>query len=315
MANTTYSAHEAVNLVYADATGSFLVLLAIAQGEGFFEKRGLEVHAVAARGATVPQVAKDVPVGFIGEPAAILQAADGSDLRIVASFSRTPLSGHLVGRPDIHSAADLRGRRIGVRVLGAGLWISTVLALEQLGLSPSRDGIALVPIGSPGEILRALEEGAIDAALLPIAQSRRLSALGYHVLLDDYPPGITAYGGGLVVTAAYLESHPDVIEKIISALIEATAFGLAEKNSAPVMEAFRTSLGVADTETARSNLGELLPKPYPSRSALESMQRVMSIHDARVRDIKIDRLMDDGLVKKLDKEGAIDQMLEVMSRD
>jgi hypothetical protein len=168
MAQSTLSALQPVNLVYADATGSFRVLLTIAQQQGLFEKHGLEIHAVAASGPIVPRVTKDVPIGLIGEPAAILQAAEGSDLRIVASFSRTRLSGHLVGRPDIQSASELRGRRFGVRVLGVGIWISTVLALEQLGLSPSRDEITLVPVGSPVEILRALEEGAIDAALLPL---------------------------------------------------------------------------------------------------------------------------------------------------
>ena len=299
------SALQPVNLVYADATGSFLILLAIAQQQKLFEKHGLVVHTVAARGATVPKVTQDAPIGFIGEPAAILQAADGNDVRIVASFSRTSLSGHLVGRPDVRSAPDLRGKRIGVRVLGAGLWISTVLALEQLGLSPTRDRIALVPVGSPGEILRALEEGAIDAALVPVAQSRRLRALGYHVLLDNYPEGITAYGGGLVVSTEYLDAHPEIVERSICALTEALAFSLAEENSEPVLGAFRTSLGITDKETALANLRELLPRPYPSRAALESMQRVMSLHDARVLDIKIDRLIDDRLVKKLDKEKAV----------
>jgi ABC-type nitrate/sulfonate/bicarbonate transport system substrate-binding protein len=315
MARPTLSALQPVNLVYADATGSFRVLLTIAQQHGLFEKHGLEIHAVAASGPIVPRVTKDVPVGLIGEPAAILQAAEGSDLRIVASFFRARLSGHLVGRPDIRSASELRGKRIGVRVLGAGIWISTVLALEQLGLSPSRDEITLVPVGSPVEILRALEEGAIDAALLPAAQSRRLKTLGYHVLLDDYPGDITAYGGGLVVAAAYLESHPELVEKVITALVEALAFCLAEKNSRSVMEAFRTSHGIADEETARANLRELKPKPYPSRLDLADMRKVMSLHDARVLNVDIDQLVDDRLIQKLDKEGTIDQLHEVMSRD
>ena len=246
MTQSTPTALQPVNLVYAEATGSFRVLLTIAQQQGLFEKHGLEIHTVATSGPIVPRVTKDVPIGLIGEPAAILQAAGGSDLRIVASFSRTRLSGHLVGGPDIQSASELRGKRIGVRVLGAGIWISTVLALEQLGLSPPRDEITLVPVGSPVEILRALEEGAIDAALLPVAQSRRLKTLGYHVLLDNYPEDITAYGGALVVAAAYLESHPELVEKVITALVESLAFCLAEKNFRSVMEAFRTSLGIAD---------------------------------------------------------------------
>ncbi|MDN5001282.1 ABC transporter substrate-binding protein [Bradyrhizobium sp. GCM10027634] len=315
MAQSILSVLRPISLVYADATGSFLVLLTIAQQQGLFEKHGLEIHAVATRGAIVPRVTRDVPVGLIGEPAAILQAAEGSDLRIVASFSRTLLSGHLVGRPDIQDASELRGKRIGVRVLGAGIWISTVLALEQLRLSPSRDEITLVPIGSPVEILRALEEGAIDAALLPAAQTRRLKKEGYHVLLDDYPGDITAYGGGLVVTAAYLKSHPELVEKLIIALVEALAFCLAEKNSLSVMEAFRTSLSIADEETVRTNLRELKPRPYPSRFDLADMRRVMSLHDARVLDVGIDQLVDDRLVQKLDREGTIGHLHEVICPD
>lgn len=126
-----------------------------------------------------------------------------------------------------------------------------------------------------------------------------MSALGYHVLLGDYPEGITAYGGALVASAAYLEARPEIVEKFVSALIEALAFGFAEQISPPVMDAFRTSLGIADRETALANLRELLPKPYPSRAALESMQRVMSLHDARVLDVKLDRLIDDRIVRRL----------------
>jgi hypothetical protein len=80
----TVAALQPVNLVYAEATGSFLVLLAIAQQQRFFEKHGVEIQATGARGATVPRLTNDIPVGFIGEPAAILQAADGNDVRIVA---------------------------------------------------------------------------------------------------------------------------------------------------------------------------------------------------------------------------------------
>ena len=75
------------------------------------------------------------------------------------------------------------------------------------------------------------------------------------------------------------------------------------------------SLGIADEETARANLRELKPKPYPSRLDLADMRKVMSLHDARVLNVDIDQLVDDRLVQKLDKEGTIDQLHEVMSRD
>src|SRR4030095_13685768 len=73
---------------------------------------------------------------------------------------------------------DLRGKRLGARVIGAGLWISTILALEQLALDPQRDDITILPVGNPVQIFRALEQGEIDGALVSTAQSRELQAKG-----------------------------------------------------------------------------------------------------------------------------------------
>lgn len=104
----TVMAEKGVSIAYADGTGSFLVLLAMAEQQGLFEKYGVDVRSVAIKGATVPRLTADVPLGMIGEPAALLQAAGGADLRLVASFSDIKLSGHLVARPGINSGRFAR---------------------------------------------------------------------------------------------------------------------------------------------------------------------------------------------------------------
>ena len=295
-----------ISIVYAEATGSFIVLLAVAQQQGFFKKFGVDVQSIAARGAVVPRLTSETPIGMIGEPAALLQAAEGADLRIIASFSNINLSGHLVARPEIQNSDGLRGKRIGVRVMGAGLWISTILALEQLGLDPQRDSITTVPIGSPVQIFQALEEGTIDGALVSVTQSHELEAKGFSVLLKDYPADISSFEGGMVATTSYLLAHPGTVENVVAALVEALAFTLAEKNRVEVMQAFKTSLNIADANTAATSLGELKRKPYASLVALKKMQRIMALHDARVLRLKIEDLIDDRFVRKLDENGTID---------
>ena len=130
----------------------------MAEQQGLFGKYGVEGRSLAVKGATVPRLTADMPFGMIGEPAALLQTAEGADLRLVASFSDIELSGHLVARPGIRTPEDLRGKRLGARVIGAGLWISTILALEQLALDPQRDEITILPVGDPVQIFRALEQ-------------------------------------------------------------------------------------------------------------------------------------------------------------
>lgn len=302
----TGSAQNKVSIVHPEATGSFLVLLAIAQQQGLFKKFGVDAQSVAIRG--VPRLTSETPIGLIGAPAALLQASEGAELRIIASFINVNLSGHLVARPEIKNPEGLRGKRIGVRVIGAGIWISTILALEQLGLEPQRDGITTVPVGSPVQIVRALEEGTIDGALVSVAQSRELKAKGFSVLLEDYPKNISGFEGGMVVATSYLLTHPDVVENVVAALTEATAFSLAEKNKAEVMQAFMTSLNITDPNAAASNLSQLKRKPYPSLTTLKKMQRIMAIHDPRVLKVKIEDLIEDRFVRKLDENGTIDRL-------
>jgi ABC-type nitrate/sulfonate/bicarbonate transport system substrate-binding protein len=294
-----------VGVIFAEATGSFLVLLEIAREQGLFEKFGIDVGPVPARGATVPRLSEEVPLGLIGGPAALLQVADGADLRLIATLSTTNLSGHLVARPGIKTAQDLRGKRLGVRVLGAGIWISTVLALEQLGLDPKRDDIMLVPVGSPAQILRTLEAGEIDGALTAAAQSRELESRGFSVLLRDYPADITSYDGVLVARPEFVAANADVVEKVIAAFIEALAFALAEQNRPEVMRAFKSALNITEATTATQNLRELRRKPYPRLDTLKRMQRIMGTHDRRVLDVDLERLVDDRFVRTVDETGVI----------
>ncbi|MGE0701171.1 MAG: ABC transporter substrate-binding protein [Hyphomicrobiaceae bacterium] len=302
-----------VRLAYADGTGSFLVLLAMAEQQGLFEKYAVNVRSVAIKGATVPRLTADMPLGMIGEPAALLQAADGANLRLVASFSDIKLSGHLVARPGIKTPSDLRGKRLGARVIGAGLWISTVLALEQLALDPRRDEIAILPVGNPIQIFRALEHGEIDGALVSPAQSRELQAKGFNALLKDFPPDISSFGGGLVVSEGFLSSNRDVVAKVVHALLEALALSLGGRNRTKVMRAFDAALSITDEETAASSLNELRRKPYPSLAPLATMQRVISIHDPRVLNVSVTDLIDDQLVRKFDENGELDALYAIHS--
>jgi ABC-type nitrate/sulfonate/bicarbonate transport system substrate-binding protein len=297
-----------VSIVYADGTGSFLVLLAMAEQQGLFGKYGVDVRSVAVKGATVPRLTADMPLGMIGEPAALLQAAEGADLRLVASFSDIKLSGHLVARPGIENPGDLRGKRLGARVIGAGLWISTILALEQLALDPRRDEITILPVGNPVQIFRALEQGEIDGALVSAAESRELQARGFSALLKEYPSDISSFGGGLVVSNGFLSNNRDVVSKVVHALLEALAMCLGGRNKAKVMQAFSAALSITDEDSAASSLSELRRKPYPSLAPLTKMQTVISIHDPRVLNVSVADLVDDQLVRKFDEDRELDAL-------
>lgn len=304
------SAQVRINLLHVRA-GIAGVPLSIAQEQGLFIKHGVEVRLVFVPGPDVPRLTGENPFGHIGAPAVLLRTAEGTDLKILGSFNTGRLSSHVVARPDIKKPEDLRGKRFGVRALGAGVWIQTILALEYLGLDPKRDNISTLPIGDSPQRVRALEAGTIDAALLSAAQSRQLRANGFSILSDLYPANISVPVFALAVTAAYLQQSPEVVEKVVAALIESTAFGLSPINESAVVHTIMKTFKVTDPVAKRlyqAFLRTAIRKPYPSVEGLRNMQRIMALHDPKVLGVIVEDVIEDRFVRKLDESGVIDRL-------
>lgn len=283
--------------------------LAIAQEQGLFAKYGLEIRVNVG---VPPLVGKESELGFVGAPAALLQIAQqGTDLKILGAFSTGRISGHLVTRAEIKKPEDLRGKRFGVGAIGAANWISVILALEHFGLDPKRDNISILSGGDSFQNAKALEDGTIDAAMLNPAQSSQMKSKGFVVLLDMYPMNI--YGGQTVLdtTGVYLQQHPDVVEKVVTALVEAMAFSLAPTNKPTVLKTIMKEFKLTDLAAAErgyENLRDLNRKPYPTVERLRSMQKVMALHDPKVLSVKVEDVIDDRFVRKLDQNGVIDRL-------
>jgi len=300
----------AVDMLHLGAVGLSSIVLLIAQRLDFFKKHGVDVRLVAVTGTQIPELTEAHPVGHIGAPAAIIKAARGSELRILASLDSGRLFNHLVVRAGIKNPDDLRGKRLGARVTGAALWIHTVLALEQLGLDPTRDNITILPIGDPSQVTQALEAGRIDGAVVFAAQSSQLKAKGYSVLLDLSPLNVHGAQDALVVTTSFLREHPVSVEGIVAGLIEACAFAQSAKGKSAVLETIKTELKIVDDAAAEAGLLQLsriiVRKPYPSVENLRNMQRIMRIADPKAADVDVTDLIDDRFVKTLDEKGFID---------
>ena len=304
------SAQDRVNLLHVFVGPSFGLPLAIAQEHGLFAKHGVEVRLVLVPGAEVPRLTEDSPMGYIGPPAVLLRAAEGADLKMLGSFITGRVAGHLVAKPGISKPGELRGKRVGVRALGAAAWIQTMLALEKLGLEPNRDNITVV---ATGDRLQALEAGTIEAAVLSPAESRQLAGKGFSVLLDLYPANIDVPQNALAVTGAYLRRSPDVVEKVVAALMEGVAFSLSPANKPAVlntiMNTFRVTDAAAAEDSYQAYVRAVVRKPYPpSADRLQEMQRIMARHDPTVLKVRIGELLDDGIIRKLDDTGAIDRL-------
>jgi ABC-type nitrate/sulfonate/bicarbonate transport system substrate-binding protein len=300
-----------INMLHLGAVGLSTIVLHVAHSAGFFARRGVNVQLVAANGTTIPELAGVNQVGHIGAPAAILKAARGSQLRILASLDSGKLFNQLVVHPSIKKPEDLKGKRLGARVKGAALWIHTVLALEKLGLDPSKDSIDILPIGDPAKVMQALEAGEIEGAVLSRAQSKQLADKGFSVLIDLAPHDVYGATDALVATPKFIQDHPEAIEGIVFGLVEAAAFAQSAAGKPAVLETIKQELQITSDAAADEGIAELakilVRKPYPSRERLRNMQRVMKLADPKAAEVDVASLINDRFVAKADQNGIIDR--------
>src|SRR5262249_37278353 len=185
-----------------------------------------------------------------GGAATLNAAAQGHDLKIVATFGHG-VYWDIVARPEIRTLEELRGKNLGVTNVGGTTWFGAILGFEHFNLTPDRDRIQLQGIGDQTVLLQALGSGRVDAVLVEPSFTRELKKRGFKVLAELSSVNIPFASSGLVVPQTYLKKEPDVVENVLKALIEATAFLYKPANRRVVLEILTDRLKLADTVSAK----------------------------------------------------------------
>jgi NitT/TauT family transport system substrate-binding protein len=157
---------------------------------------------------------------FIGPNPAIngFAQSKGEALRIVSGAASGGVS--FVVKPEINSAQDLKGKKVGTPQLGNTQDVAVRYWLKEQGLTTDIKGGGAVSIQPQenAQILQAFAQGALDGAWVPEPWATRLvKEAGGKVLLDEadlWPNGqfIITH---LIVRTEFLERHPDTVKKLI----------------------------------------------------------------------------------------------------
>lgn len=211
----------------------------VAQEQGFFKKRGIDMEFIQtmSSGNNPPAlVSNSVQVAGPTMPT-LLQANDsGLDLVVISNGAVYPLEADiLVARngSGIEKPADLKGKTVGVPGLGALLHFMLVRNLKQNGVDPA--SVKMIEIGFP-QAADALKSGQIDAYPMQAPFTARVlqSGAGYEVQnwLKSTPDGtITVV---YATTRKWAEDNKETVKALQDALKEAIEFS---KNNRPEMYA------------------------------------------------------------------------------
>jgi len=151
---------------------------------------------------------------------------------------------------------------------------------------------------------------------------RLLSALTAVVMLslvhlpnvsaaDLTPHNIPMVHQAIVVSPEFLQKRGDVAERILMALVDSLAFTLAPQNKAVVIKTMMKRFQFSDPAVGEEGYQDLQisveRKPFPSLDALRNVRRLMATQNPKVANVKLEELIDNSIIRKLEESGYIDR--------
>ncbi len=168
-------------------------------------------------------LAGEVDIAYVGPSPAIntYLKSGGKSLEIIAGACSG--GAELMGRGDenLHSVADLDGKRVAVPQLGGTQDVSLRRFLSLNGLAPQDRGgsVEIVPVKN-SDMLALFLQKQIDAAWVPEPWASRLQVeAGAKVAVDerDLWPNHEFTTTVLVASTQFARAHPDAIQAILNA--------------------------------------------------------------------------------------------------
>jgi NitT/TauT family transport system substrate-binding protein len=188
----------------------------VAVEKGFFRSEGLEPQLIQMNGNVATVALANGHIDFSLNISPVLNGAmQGLGTKLVAALNSRPLFA-LVVRPEITSAADLKGKVFAVASFGNTQAILTEKHLQHLGLK--KGDYQLLALGATPARIAALEQNIAQGSLMPLPTNVQLENRGYRLLGNTAEIVINPIAG-LGVHEERLKKDPQLIKRALRATL------------------------------------------------------------------------------------------------
>ncbi len=194
----------------------------VGKDTGLFAKNGLIIEPVQIRGGAVSTMAimsgQSVLSG-VGAGSVVAARVEGGDIVLLACpADLEPV--YLIARPEIKSAADLKGKAAGITRRNSSIHFYLRSALRMVGVDSDKEMTLLAARRQPGD-QRALEGGRIAAAALTIKDVLPFMQRDWPVLADLAKSDLVYPSSCVTSTRAFVKAEPKTVNAFLSAYVSA----------------------------------------------------------------------------------------------
>ena len=191
----------------------------VAKERGFFREEGLEVELIVMQAIQTIQATLGNSTQFASATGSAVSAAiRGADIKVILAVTDRP-SFDLIVQPSITSVQQLRGKKIGTGGVGS---LAEILARRILAVNNVRpEEVAILATGPSHVTYLSLKAKVIDAAPLQMPLTFTAQDEGFRKLVSAGDVYQTVQGG-LATTSAMLTEQPELVTKVVRAMLRAT---------------------------------------------------------------------------------------------
>ena len=303
---------DKIKVAYS-STDTLNQIWTIAQDAGFFKKNGLDVELVYIGSTTVgisAIVAQDIQIGNAAGSGVANADVRGADA-VSVGCTINVLAYELVVLDSIKTAEDLKGKAIGISRFGSVSDVAARELLKGLGLRPMED-VKILQVGGASERAAGFSRGVIAGFPSPPGNVNLIpGGLPHRILADmadlkkPYPlPFICA-----VTTKSYLAKNRSVVKRVMMSLIEASHYFKTNKEGAQkIVAKYLRGANKAYLDSSYESTAKILERvPYTTREGMK-IQLDEALKQNPGSKVTLDSLIDDSIVRELEKEGFIDRV-------
>jgi NitT/TauT family transport system substrate-binding protein len=208
----------------------------------------------------------------------------------------------LYAKPDVANIKALAGKTFGATNKGTPSDIAAHMLLTENGLKPDVD-VKFAYLKEIPALVAALQQGVIDAALLPPPSTLTARNFGLKELLNVTALKIPFVQHAIGTSRSYISAHPDLVRRFVRGAAEGLDY--LRKNRSDAVAIFSKYTKITDS----AQLNEALDAydkawekiPAPSQPAIEAV--LASSDTPKAKTAKWDQFVDDRFIKEVIASG------------
>ena len=248
------AAQTKINLGYTQAN-AFMAAF-VAKDQGFFAKRGLDVALqIVPQGSTIASAMAGgtLNAGTLTPPAFLLAVEGGIDAQVVAAATFQAKANPTIAvmakeGSNIKTAADIRGKRVGVPGLNGGNHIVMLKWLKNNGVDPKDVTVVETNFPQMGDLLKG---GQVDVVVPvePFISRIQQGQVGYVVAVPTITDSFLE--SFYIMNRDFIQKNPKAAQDFREAIREAVAWIKANEAEARKTQVTYLKLPEAAAQTIK----------------------------------------------------------------